>query len=169
MHGPPLFHEIVDAISEEFNLPKGKGVGCGKRHPTPQIIRPYLYIPMDNTLIFCSYEFLPSKKNQAAVLQLSNLNSHTEIGAMRVYTNTVISTHNTFYCTVVSKMSVRICGRFVFPPYVQMKSVDQHTFTTLHNKRILIQSFQCGCTKHLGLNSCDSFYFNTETLNNCYE
>ena len=79
------------------------------------------------------------------------------------------STRNTFYITLVSKMSVHICGRFVFPPYVQMKSVDQHTFTTLHNKRILIQSLQCGCTKHLGLNSCNSFYFNTETLNNCYE
>ena len=36
---------------------------------------------------------------------------------MRVYTNTFISTRNTFYITLVSKMSVHICGRFVFPPY----------------------------------------------------
>ena len=93
---------------------------------------------MDNTLILCSYQFLFSERNQAAVLQLSNLDSHTETGAMRVYTNIVISTHNTFYITLVSKMSVHICGRFVFPPYVQMKSVDQHTFTKSHNKRILI-------------------------------
>ena len=27
------------------------------------------------------------------------------------------STRNTFYITLVSKMSVHICGRFVFPPY----------------------------------------------------
>lgn len=150
-------------------MPKDKGVGCGKRHPHPPKKLDHTLLPMDNTLILCSYQFLLSKRNQAAVLQLSNLNSHTEIGAMRVYTNIVISTHNTFYITLVSKMSVHICGRFVFPPYVQMKSADQHTFTKLHNKRILIQSFPRGCTKHLGLNSCNSFYFNTETLNNCYE
>ena len=64
----------------------------------PQNIRPTLS-PMNNTLILCSYQFLLSKRNQAAVLQRSNLNSHTEIGAMKVYTNTVISTHNIFYCT----------------------------------------------------------------------
>ena len=137
-----------------------------KGTPTPQNIRPYL-ITHGQYINFVLLPVLLSKRNQAAVLQLSNLNSHTEIGAMRVYTNIVISTHNTFYITLVSKMSVHICGRFVFPPYVQLKSVDQHTFPTLHKKGILIQSFQCGCTKHLGLNSCNSFYFNTETLNNC--
>ena len=140
-------------------MPKGKGVGCGKRHPHPPKKLDHTLLPMDNTLILCSYQFLLSKRNQAAVLQLSNLNSHTEIGAMRVYTNIVISTHNTFYITLVSKMSVHICGRFVSPPYVQMKSVDQHTFTKLHNKRILIQSFPRGCTKHLGLNSCTVIHF----------
>lgn len=112
--------------------------------------------------------FALQKKSSSSSPTQQSQQSHRNRGN-ESNTNTVTSTHNTFYCTLVSKMSVHICGRFVFPPYVQMKSVDQHTFTKLHNKRILIQSFPRGCTKHLGLNSCDSFYFNTETLNNCYE
>ena len=81
-----------------MGVPPPRGLAVVKGTPTPQNIR-HTLSPMDNTLILCSYQFLLSKRNQAAVLQRSNLNSHTEIGAMKVYTNTVISTHNIFYCT----------------------------------------------------------------------
>ena len=85
-------------IGNVWEYPPPPGLAGVKGTPIPQNIRPTLS-PMDNTLILCSYQFLLSKRNQAAVLQRSNLNSHTEIGAMKVYTNTVISTHNIFYCT----------------------------------------------------------------------
>ena len=165
---PCFSMKLLRSFQKSLICPRVRGLAVVKGTPTPQNIRPYLITHGQYINFVLLPVFALQKKSSSSSPTQQSQQSHRNRGN-ESNTNTVTSTHNTFYCTLVSNMSVHICGRFVFPPYVQMKSVDQHTFTKLHNKHILIQSFLRGCTKHLGLNSCNSFYFNTETLNNCYE